>query len=228
LSRELWNSLASKAGLPLSSQKHASLDGYLDLLLSAKFNLTAITDRAEAEIQHVADALTILPHLPAAAHRLADIGSGGGVPGMILAIARPDAHVVLIESTKKKADFLIRAASELKLANIQVLPNRAEEIGRSPMRETFDIAVARAVGDLAVLAEWMLPLVKIGGDALAMKGPRVQEELPKARETIRLLGGAPAQVLPADLGQHVIIRIRKIASTNARYPRRQIHRGAAG
>jgi 16S rRNA (guanine527-N7)-methyltransferase len=220
LSRELWNSLANKAGVALSSGQRASFDAYLDLLLSAKFNLTGITDRAEAEIQHVADALTVLQHLPAAAHRLADIGSGGGIPGIILAIARPDASVVLIESTKKKADFLIRTAAELKLTNVQVLPNRAEEIGRSPMRETFDIAVARAVGDLAVLAEWMLPLVKIGGDALAMKGPRVQEELPKAREAIRLLGGAPAQVFPTDLGQHVIVKIRKIATTKSHYPRR--------
>lgn len=217
MSRQLWNSLAARAGLNLSSEQLALFDAYLDRLLSAKFNLTGITDRAEAEIQHVGDALTLLPFLPPGAHQSADIGSGGGVPGMILAIARPDANVVLIESTRKKAEFLVQTAAELKLANVQVLPSRAEDVGRSAMREKFDLAVARAVGEMAVLAEWMLPLVKVGGVALAMKGPKVHDELPKAQKAIQLFGGGPAQIIPAGLDEtsrHVIVKIPKLRRAN--------------
>src|SRR5688500_1440653 len=111
----LWNDLAARAGLTLTDDQHAQLSRYLDLLLDAnqRMNLTRITDRAAAEVQHVGDALTLLPHLPPGEFRLADVGSGGGVPGIPLAIARPDARVMLVESTKKKAAFLKSAAAEL-------------------------------------------------------------------------------------------------------------------
>src|SRR5215217_1951563 len=104
----LWNDLTARAGVTLSDEQHALLSRYLDLLLAANatMNLTRITDRAAAEVQHVGDSLTLLPFLPKDAHRLADVGTGGGVPGIPLAIVRPDARVLLIESTKKKAAFL--------------------------------------------------------------------------------------------------------------------------
>src|SRR3954452_22814581 len=104
----LWNELASRARLSLTESQHSLLARYLDLLLEAnqRMNLTRIADRAAAEVQHVGDALTVLPFLPQDAFRLADVGSGGGIPGVILAIARPDAKVVLLEATKKKAVFL--------------------------------------------------------------------------------------------------------------------------
>ena len=107
---ELWNELAKRAGLTLSPEQHALLSRYIDLLIEANqtMNLTRIATREAAEIGHVGDSLTLLPFLPKTAHRLADVGSGGGVPGIPLAIARPDAQVRLIESTKKKADFLRR------------------------------------------------------------------------------------------------------------------------
>ena len=113
----LCNELARRGGVRLDESQHAKLSRYLDLLLAAnaKMNLTRITDRAEAQRLHVADSLTLLPFLPAGEHRLVDVGSGGGVPGIVLAIARPDAKVVLLEATKKKADFLRRAAAELQL-----------------------------------------------------------------------------------------------------------------
>src|SRR5918993_2414745 len=118
----LWTELAARAALTLSEAQHAQLSKYLDLLLAAnqRMNLTRITDRAAAEVQHVGDALTLLPFLPPGEIRLADVGSGGGVPGIPLAIARPDARVMLIESTKKKAAFLKSAAASLGLANVTV------------------------------------------------------------------------------------------------------------
>src|SRR3954462_13041389 len=102
---ELWAQIAARADIALSPAQHALLARYLDLLLAAneRMNLTRITERAAAEIQHVGDALTLLPYLPAGAFALADLGSGGGVPGIPLAIARPDARITLIESTRKKA-----------------------------------------------------------------------------------------------------------------------------
>src|SRR3954454_20804021 len=124
----LWNELAARVNLSLSDEQHAKLRRYLDLLLAANqtMNLTRIADLPSAEVQHVGDALTALPHLPAEPHRLADVGTGGGVPGIPLAIARPDVQVVLIEATGKKAAFLRSAVAELGLANVEVDQRRAE------------------------------------------------------------------------------------------------------
>jgi 16S rRNA (guanine527-N7)-methyltransferase len=221
---DLWKSLTQRAGFTLADEAIAQLNKYLDLLLAAneKMNLTRITDRPSAELLHIADAMTLLPFLPSTAHRLADIGSGGGVPGIVLAILRPDAQVVLIESTAKKASFLTSTSQDLGLTNVTVDPRRAEAIARTDARESFDIAVARAVGLLPVLVEWLLPLVKPGGSALAMKGPKAAQELRDAQRAITLLGGGPGELLPANLQEglgHLIIRIPKIARTPGRFPR---------
>lgn len=224
MSRELWNTLAQRAGLTLDPRQHDRLNSFLDLLLSAnqRMNLTRITDRGQAEILHVADALTLLPHLPTGPHRLADVGSGGGVPGIVLAIVRPDAGIVLIESTQKKASFLRSAATELNLDNVTVEPLRAEAVARSASREGFDIAVARAVAVMPSLVEWLLPLVKIGGYALAMKGPKGVDELKQAEPLVKRLGGDRAVIIPAELPDrpgHILIKIPKISRTQSRYPR---------
>jgi len=224
MSQELWNSLAQKAGLELNSDQIGQLGSYLDLLLAAnqRMNLTRITERGDAEVLHVGDALTLLPHLPLKTHRLADVGAGGGVPGIVLAIARPEIHVTLIEATRKKADFLRATAAELKLANITVEPRRAEEVAHSSQRESYDVVVARAVALLPILVEWLLPLARVGGFALAMKGPKSVDELKEAEYAIRQLGGGPATALPAELPQtagHLLIKIPKIARTPARFPR---------
>jgi 16S rRNA (guanine527-N7)-methyltransferase len=219
----LWNDLAAKAGVALDEARHDLLNRYLDLLIAGneKMNLTRITDRGEAEVRHIGDALTVLPFLPARVHRLVDVGTGGGVPGIPLAIARPDAQVLLVESTAKKAIFLRETIAELKLTNVRVDARRAEDVGRSS-RESFDVAVARAVATLEWLAEWLLPLVKTGGVALAMKGAKVSEEMPAAARPIRMLGGGPAEVIPVALPgteHHAIVRIPKIVRTPHRYPR---------
>jgi 16S rRNA (guanine527-N7)-methyltransferase len=221
---ELWNQLASRAGIPLADAQHARLAQYLDLLFAAneRMNLTRITDRAAAEVQHVGDALTVLPFLPAGPIALVDVGSGGGVPGIPLAIARPDARVMLVESTKKKAAFLKSVAGELGLGNVSVSEWRAEDVGHSNSRETFDVAVARAVATLDWLAEWCLPLVKKGGRLLAMKGARAAEEVPAAAKAIKMLGGGPAVVHPVDLpgSEHrVIVEVPKVMRTDKRLPR---------
>jgi 16S rRNA (guanine527-N7)-methyltransferase len=219
-----WNDLSARAGLALTAEQHDRLSRYLDLLLAANatMNLTRITDRAAAEVQHVGDSLTVLPFLPRGPHALADVGTGGGVPGIPLAIARPDARVVLIEATKKKAAFLRRAVAELGLANVEVREQRAEDVGHSDLREAMDVALARAVATLPWLVEWCLPLVRKGGRVLAMKGPKVAEELPAAEKALRLLHGGTPFVHPVDLPgaeHHVIVEIEKQGRTEPRYPR---------
>ena len=221
---DLWSDLARRAGLELSEQQREKLARFLDLLLEAntRMNLTRITDRAEADVQHVGDALTVLPFLPAGQVRLVDVGAGGGIPGIPLAIARPDATVLLVESTKKKAAFLRQAIEALGLMNVSVSEWRAEDVGHSNNRESFDIAVARAVATLPWLAEWLLPLVRKGGKMLAMKGPKVADELPVAKKPIQLAGGGEATIHPVSLPgteHRVIVEIPKVARSDTRLPR---------
>jgi 16S rRNA (guanine527-N7)-methyltransferase len=221
---ELWNQLAAKASITLSDDQHAKLSTYIDLLLAAnqRMNLTRIADRAAAEVQHVGDALTVLPFLPEETFRLADVGSGGGIPGIILAIARPDAKVILLEATKKKAAFLQDVVTQLAMTNVKVIAERAETAGRGELRDSRDVAVARAVGAMDFLVEWCLPLVKKGGRMLAMKGARIVDELPAAAKAIRMLGGGEPVVHPIELPgteHHVIVEIPKLGRTDARYPR---------
>ncbi len=220
----LWNDLAARAAVPLSDGQHDLLTRYLGAVMAAndRMNLTRITDRAAAEVQHVGDALTLLPFLPAGPARLADVGSGPGVPGIPLAIARPDLTVVLIESTQKKAAFLRETADALGLANVSVRPDRAEDVGLGTGRESFDVAVARAVATLDWLVEWLLPLVKVGGLALAMKGPRAADELPACLGSLHLLGGGPPVVHPVDLpgtDHRVVVGFPKHRRTDERFPR---------
>ncbi len=224
----LWKKLADAASTPLNEDQAALLIRYLDLLEegNAVMNLTRISARPEAEVQHIGDALTLLPHLPPPAEGraalLADVGSGAGVPGLPLAIVRPDLKVVLIESTRKKADFLKRTASALALKNVTVHPERAEQLGRGQLRDACDVVTARAVGALNVLAEWCLPLLRKDGVLLAMKGARIADELPAAARAINHLGGAVPVIHPADLpgvDHHVIVEIRKLGRTDPRYPR---------
>jgi 16S rRNA (guanine527-N7)-methyltransferase len=192
----------------LSPSQGEALERYLDLLLAAnqRMNLTRITDREQARIQHIADAMTLLPHLPPAPHRLADVGSGGGVPGIPLAIARPNADVTLIESVAKKAAFLEETAAALGLANITVWRGRAEEWRGEP----FDVVAVRAVAPMAKLLDWCRPLVAPGGKLLAMKGPKLAEELEAAGGVIQRQGASVRvhAVGQEGLAGHVIAEAR--------------------
>jgi len=222
----LWNQLAIRANVTLTQHQHDLFNRYLDLLSAGneQMNLTRITDRESAEIAHIGDALTVLPYLPAVhGLRLADVGSGGGVPGVPLAIARPDTHVALIESTKKKAKFLTDCVQAISLSNVTVIGERVEDVGHDPKyREGFDVAACRAVATLDWLCEWCLPLVKKGGKLLAMKGAKAAEELPLAEHAIALVGGSRPDVHPVELPgthSHVIVEITKIHKTSRAYPR---------
>jgi 16S rRNA (guanine527-N7)-methyltransferase len=220
----LWNELCERAGIVFDENRESQLNRYLDLLLDAnlRMNLTRITDRTAAEIQHIGDSLTLLPYLPKEAGKVVDVGSGGGVPGLPLAIVRPGLSVTLVESTKKKAVFLQQTAESLGLSNVTVMDCRAEDVGRGELRETFDVAAVRAVATLDWLAEWCLPLVKKRGWVLAMKGQRAADELETAKVAIKLLGGGQPVVHPVVLpgSEHrVIIQIPKVGKAHPSFPR---------
>src|SRR2546428_5016992 len=169
----------------------------------------------------VADSLVLLEHL-GDARRLVDVGSGGGLPGLPLKIARPSLEVTLVEADQAKAAFLVQACARLDLAGVEVLARRAEEVGQDARyRESFDVAVARAVAPLPVLVELCLPLVRIGGRLLAQKTDK--EEVDAARRAIGLLGGSLDSVSPAPSAARVsgtVVVIAKIRATPPGYPRR--------
>jgi 16S rRNA (guanine527-N7)-methyltransferase len=222
---ELWQRLAQASDRELDNTQVQLLERYLALLIdaNARVNLTRVTDPDQGRLLHIADSLTLLRHIPPDCRMLADIGSGGGVPGIPLAIALPETRVVLIEATGKKCRFLTETAEALGLRNLEVRAVRAEDAGRSDLRESCDVVTARAVGALVFVVEWCLPLARKGGRVLAMKGPKLVEELPPALKPIKTLGGAePTTHAVADLPGvegHVICRIDKLTRTPDFFPR---------
>ena len=214
--------------VPPTPEQLTRLARYLDLLLETnqKFNLTGIRDREAAWRRHIIDSLTLLPLLAGVGKnaRLMDVGSGGGLPGIPLAITRPDLRMTLLEATGKKARFLAQCVKDIPLPNVTVLNRRAETAGQdSSYREKFDIVVCRAVGPLNEILEYTLPLVHLGGELLAMKGPKVEEELDRAADAMMILGAGELQVIqayPDDWGMDtVIVRLTKERPTPDAYPR---------
>lgn len=169
----------------------------------------------------VEDSLVLLDYVPESG-RLVDVGSGGGLPGLPLKIARPALEVTLVESDQAKAAFLVQAAARLGLRGVEVVATTAEEVGRDPRyRETFDVAVARALAPMPVLAELCLPLVKVGGKLLAQKTAR--EDVTAARGAIEIVGGDLESVVVAPSparGSGIVVVVRKVAPTPDAYPRR--------
>ena len=204
----LWTKSGQAADPGIPRQSIKLLERYLDLLLAAnqRMNLTRITDCEQARVQHIADALTLLPHLPAGPHRLGDVGSGGGVPGIPLAIARSDASVTLIESISKKAAFLEETARELGLQNVQVWRGRAEDWAGQP----FDVVACRALAPMAKILEWCRPLVPPGGKLLAMKGPKLAEELAASQALLNRQSARVKvyEVNVPELSGHVIAEVQ--------------------
>jgi 16S rRNA (guanine527-N7)-methyltransferase len=181
-----------------------------------------VKDPLEAWTRHIADSLSLLPFLAAIeAAQVADLGSGGGLPGIPLAIAMPAARFTLIESTGKKARFLTEAAQRLALANVAVLPSRAEDAAafRSPLREALDAVTCRAVGHLAAIIELAVPLLKVDGVLLAIKGERAAQEIAQSQRALELLHAEVESTTRTPTG--TVVAVRKLAKTSRLYPRGQ-------
>lgn len=219
---------AEKLGISLTDDHQRQCLRYLDLLMewNGKMNLTAIRDPSEAIVKHFLDSMTLIPLLPNTPRlRMADVGTGAGFPGLVLKILRHDLRLLLLDSLNKRLHFLQVVVENLGLEDVETLHARAEDAGRdSSIRGQFDVVTARAVAELSVLAEYCLPLARVGGLFLAMKGPRGEEELNSARESIRKLGGEVENIHPISLPYfdepRIILSTKKVKPTPARYPRK--------
>jgi 16S rRNA (guanine527-N7)-methyltransferase len=218
----------SQLGLRLSPSQQAILALYERELMdwNTRFNLTAIRDPEEVHTKHFLDSLTcLLAMRDTPVGRLIDIGTGAGFPGIPLKIMLPRVQLTLVESVGKKAEFCRHVVKILDLQGVEVIQQRAETIGQDPAhRERYDWAVARAVAILPVLAEYLLPLVRVGGSMLAMKGESGPAEAHSAEHAIKLLGGHLRQLLPVTLPgvaeERYLVVIDKVAATPAAYPRK--------
>jgi 16S rRNA (guanine527-N7)-methyltransferase len=228
---------ASAFGVTLKDDTAATLRRFAHRLLDANdtMDLTAITDPREVAVKHFLDSLTIIPRIPADAKTLADVGTGAGFPGLVIAIVRPDLRVALIESIAKKALFLEKIVDELDIPNVAVVCSRAEDTGRHPdMRDSFDVVVARAVAETATLAEYIIPLVSIGGFALMQKSDIALPEVRDGSNAITAVGATVRRIDSIDVSKLAVISpdaattltgrsivvLEKTSPTPDTYPRR--------
>ncbi|XP_054821914.1 uncharacterized protein LOC129320471 isoform X1 [Prosopis cineraria] len=230
----VFNSLSHFAAL--SSCQKDQIHLYVDVLLewNKRMNLTAIKEVDEVMERHVEDSLAILPPLRDCyrSHcgtsydklKMVDVGTGAGIPGIILAVACPEWDVTLLESMNKRCVFLERAVGVAGLSNVQIVRGRAENLGQNLcLREQFDIAVARAVAEMRILAEYCLPLVRVGGLFIAAKGYHPEEEVRKAEGAIQKMGASLLQICSVESqsphGQRTAVICLKDRPTPKKYPR---------
>lgn len=218
--------LCAKQGLKVTEQQQQLLDAYTDFLLAEneKYNLTAVRDRDGVIGRHLFDSLApiFLGEMGEKSLSVIDVGTGGGLPGIPLAIVAPQHQYTLVDSTEKKCAFLRAFLSQVDLP-VTVTWGRAEELGQGEYRESFDLAVSRAVAVLPALCELVLPMLKIGGRFLAYKGEKGREELEAAQTSISLLGGKVGKMWDAptsDGSPACLIIIEKEKHTPKNYPRK--------
>ncbi|XP_023908512.1 uncharacterized protein LOC112020188 isoform X1 [Quercus suber] len=220
----------------LTSRQKDQVNLYVHTLLewNQRMNLTAVREVNEVMERHIEDSLSILPPIKNSyvSHcnhsinniNLVDVGSGAGLPGLILAIACPDWKVTLLESMNKRCVFLEHVIGLTGLSNVKVVRGRAENLGQDLcFREQFDVAVARAVAEMRILAEYCLPLVRVGGLFVAAKGHDPQEEVRNAERAIQMMGASLLQLCSVEsqspYGQRTAIICLKDHSTPRKYPR---------
>ena len=212
----------------LTARQVVSLVNYEKELIewNQKFNLTAIRDAESIRTKHFLDSYScVLAWKANPPTRLVDVGTGAGFPGIPLKIVYPNMHVTLVESVGKKAMFCQHVIQTLGLEDIEVIHSRAEDIGqKSEHRESYDWAVARAVANLNILSEYLLPLVKLGGTMLAQKGESGPAEAQSAEKAMKILGGKLKQLHPVHLpgvaDDRYLVLVEKVAATPPKYPRK--------
>lgn len=225
---------AKQAGIELDKDQIGKFLLFLQELKewNRKVNLTAINDEEEILVKHFIDSLSCLLGVPSKIYqkirKIIDIGSGAGFPGIPLKIYQPRFELTLLEATRKKVEFMRYISGKLGFErSLKVIHGRAEEYGRNgEYREKYDLAVSRAVSNLAILAEYCLPFVKIGGIFISQKGREIKGELQKAGKAIEVLGGRVREVIPYKLSlregelERNLVVIDKVEKTPEDYPRR--------
>lgn len=225
---QFLSDIALKAGFSLSDNQIKQFDLYKELLLewNKKINLTAIVEPHDIAIKHFIDSIYGLKFIKDA-NSLIDVGTGAGFPGIPLKIVKPEISLTLLDSLNKRLNFLTEVKAQLGLSDVDCIHSRAEDgaVKGSPLRESFDVAVSRAVANLSALTEYCLPYVKLGGVFLAYKGNDVDDELLCASNAIETLGGEVVGVfrytIPETDITHSIVVIKKVKNTPEKFPRLQ-------
>lgn len=215
-------------GLSVDERQAEQFDLYYQILIqwNSFMNLTAITDFEEVVRKHFVDSLSIIQVInPKDVDNLIDIGTGAGFPGIPLKIMYPHLKVTLLDSLKKRIDFLQEVVGQLKLEGIEAIHGRAEDYAKKgKKREQYDLCVSRAVANLSTLSEYCLPYVKIGGAFIPYKSGEVEKELEKAKSAVFLLGGkteaSKTFKLPGTGIGRSLLYIRKVNGCPVKYPRR--------
>ena len=224
--REILLSTLSDFNITPDEKAIERLCRYNELLVewNEKINLTALTAPEDVVLKHFADSLMLLKFFEIEkGASLIDVGTGAGFPGLVLKIARPDIRLSLLDSLQKRLVFLDTVCRELSIDDVNLIHSRAEDGSRTELRDSFDIAVSRAVASLNTLCEFDMPYVKVGGRMIAMKGKGASIELSDAENAIITLGGRIGKkhdFILGEAGERSIIEIEKIAPTPEKYPRK--------
>lgn len=222
---QLLKDYFSELKISCDERSYDLFDGYMKGILkyNESINLTAIKEPGEFQLKHFVDSAVIVKlDEYMAANAVIDLGTGGGFPGVPLAILSQDKNFTLADSLKKRLKVIEELTEKLGINNVNCVHGRAEEIGQNDKyRESYDLCVSRAVADLAVLAEYCLPLVKNNGYFISYKGKDIDEELDSAKKAIRVLGGEITRVDKVSVAgfDHSLIVIKKIKETPCKYPR---------
>ena len=217
--------LSEKIQIELSEEQISKLENFKTMLLEKNkvLNLTAITDEYEVILKHFIDSLTINKYIEDG-KSLIDVGTGAGFPGIPIKIIRPEVNITLLDSLRKRLDFLNDVIEENGLKDVETVHGRAEDIAhQKEHREQYDYVTARAVANLSTLSELCLPFLKVGGTFICMKGSSI-EEVEDAKNAIKTLGGEIIKIdkfyLPESDIERNIILIKKIKGTPSKYPRK--------
>lgn len=215
-------------GLECSDEQVSKLNKYMQGILewNEKVNLTRITEPEEFLVKHYLDSLVCCRRDEfLKAKKIIDVGTGAGFPGIPLAVMSPDKQFVLMDSLNKRLKIIDELCLDAGITNVQTVHARAEELARNKQhREKYDLCVSRAVANMAVLAEYCLPFIRVGGCLMAYKGPEAAEEAEAAEKAIKLLGGEIQEIYEAKLDQygisHNILTVKKIKNTASKFPRK--------